>query len=54
MSDIVYTPSRNPLFQVMQGNAPMPGAERCTISSNNYYHCDHFSIDFAASAGKFG
>ena len=54
MSDLTYDPIRNPTFQVIGNASPIAGAISCTVTSNNYYHCDTFSIDFAASASDAG
>lgn len=54
MTDLIYLPVRSPTFQVLSNDKALKGAMSCHISSNNYYHCDTFQLEFAASAGKAG
>lgn len=42
---------RAPLLKVFSGNAELVGAVSASVTSNNYYACDHFRLEFAMNAG---
>lgn len=45
---------RAPRLRVMAGNSELVGAIHASVTNNNYYQCDHFSVTFAMSAGSPG
>lgn len=54
MSDLSYANTRQPMLKVLSNNKEIQGVISASVSSNNYYRCDHFSLEFAASAGPPG
>ncbi len=54
MSDLSYADTRQPMLKVLSNNKEIQGVISASVTSNNYYHCDHFSLELAASAGPSG
>lgn len=48
------TAYRSPRLAVFADGKYLPGVESVEVQSNNYYQCDHFSVEFASGAGKRG
>lgn len=48
------TAYRSPRLAVFADGKYLPGASYAEVQSNNYYQCDHFSVEFAINAGKPG
>jgi hypothetical protein len=45
---------RAPRLRVLSNNVPLAGAVKASVTTNNYYQCDHFSATFAVNAGVPG